>query len=97
LVSTQPPTQVPAKSSFGLVVRLVDYLGWLNYSFNGPVTITVVDNPGKDTLSGTLTVNAVHGVATFSGLKLHNGATGYRLLVSSAGAVSTLTELFTVT
>ena len=39
-------------------------------SFVGTVTITLGDNPGGGTLSGTTTVNAVNGVATFAGLSI---------------------------
>ena len=47
--------------------------------YNGSVTIALANNPGGSTLGGTLTVPAVNGVATFSGLTLNKAGTGYTL------------------
>src|SRR6185437_8485205 len=53
------------------------------------VTIALGNNPtGAAALSGTLTVNAINGVATFSSLGLNKAATAYTLKASSG----TLTE-----
>jgi hypothetical protein len=92
----RPLAFVTANVRFTLVVQVVDSSGNVITSFNGPVTISLAANPGKDHLSGTLMVNAVSGVATFSPLELHNVAFRYRLKVSAGGAVSTLTKEFDV-
>src|SRR5436853_9073 len=42
-------------------------------------------NPGSGTLSGTTTVAAVAGVATFPGLSINKVGTGYTLTVSATG------------
>jgi len=56
----------PAGSPFGLVVSVEDGTGKVDTTFNGPVTVADFDgNP----LRGRTTVTAVHGVATFSGLR----------------------------
>ena len=81
---------------FGVIAELVDSSGNVITRFNGPVTISLAVNPGKDHLSGTLTVKAVKGVATFAPLVLHRIGNGYKLKVSAAGAVSALTEPFRV-
>jgi hypothetical protein len=57
-----------------------------------PVTIAIGNNPGGSTLSGTATVSAVGGVATFSDLSLDKAANGYTLSATSGalpGASST--------
>ncbi len=95
LVTLQPPISVTAGQTFGLSVEAVDALGNLDATFNGPVTLALGNNPGGVTLGGTLTVNAVNGVATFSGLTLDKAGI-YTLLVSSNGLIGTTTRAFTV-
>jgi Ca2+-binding RTX toxin-like protein len=96
LVTLQPPTSVTAGQTFGLTVEAVDALGNLNPTFGGPVTLSLGDNPGGGTLGGTLTVNAINGVATFSGLTLDKASIGYALQAASSGLTGTTTGAFTV-
>jgi hypothetical protein len=49
-----------------------------------PVTIALGTNPAQGTLSGTTTVSAVNGIATFSNLSINNLGTGYTLAASGA-------------
>src|SRR6185437_11634354 len=49
------------------------------------VTLAIGTNPSSGTLSGTKTVNAVAGVATFSGLSIDKAGTGYTLGASASG------------
>jgi len=49
------------------------------------MTITSTANPGSGTLSGTKTVNAVGGVASFSTLQIDQPGVGYRLTAASTG------------
>ena len=53
-------------------------------SFTGSVTVALSSNSGGATLGGTLTVNAVGGVASFSGLSIDK-AGSYTLQVTSSG------------
>ena len=46
---------------------------------SGAITIALAANPGNAALSGTLTVSAVSGVATFSDLVLNRTGSGYTL------------------
>ena len=74
----QPSVQVTALDAEGNPVT----------SFNGPVTIAVGRNGGMlvpGTLSGTRTVTAVNGVATFSDLSIDQLGDGYTLVVSASG------------
>jgi len=57
-------------------------------TFTGPVTIAIGRNgsiliPG--TLSGTMTVSPIDGVATFSDLKIDQSGDGYTLRATAAG------------
>src|SRR5262249_45355541 len=56
------------------------------------VTVAIGTNPGGGTLSGTTTVAAVAGIATFSNLSIDKVGNGYTLTAASApltGATST--------
>ncbi len=64
-VTTQPPSTITAGQPFGLAVTVENADGTVNTSYNG--SVTVGDGNGY-TLGGTLSVNAINGVATFSGL-----------------------------
>jgi hypothetical protein len=96
-VTTQPPASVPAGSSFGLAVSAEDPNGNLLTGFSGSVTLALASNPGGSTLGGTLTVNAVDGVATFSGLTLDRTGNGYALLATAAGLTPATIGPFSVT
>lgn len=61
------------------------------------VTIALGSNPGSATLSGTTTVNAVAGIATFTNLSLNKVATGYTLIASSTGVTSATSNPFNIT
>ena len=88
--TTQPSTTTPG-GTFGVVVTARDALGNKATSFSGNVTVAIGANPGASTLSGTTTVVAVAGVATFTGLSLNNAGTGYTLTAVATG-VSTATS-----
>ena len=60
-----------------------------------PVTLSVAINPGSGTLLGTTTVDAVAGVASFSGLALAGPIGGYRLAASAAGVAPDTSTLVT--
>jgi hypothetical protein len=48
------------------------------------VVISIFNNPGGGTLTGTATENAVAGIATFNGLGISKIGTGYKLVADSA-------------
>jgi hypothetical protein len=63
-----------------------------------PVTISIGNNPGGGTLSGTLTATTnIFGEATFAGLSINKAGTGYSLLASSPGYSGAVSTGFTVT
>jgi hypothetical protein len=68
-----------------LTVDVLNSDGTIDTTSSAPVTIALVPNPSGGVLSGTTTVNAVNGVATFSSLSIDKAGHGYQLLASSPG------------
>ena len=87
--SVQPSRTLPFETITPAVqVRVVDDAGNPVTGFTGSVTIAIGHNGGMlmgGTLSGTKTVTAVNGVATFNDLSIDQFGNGYTLVVSSAG------------
>ena len=61
-----------------------------------PVTIALGNNPTGATLGGTLTVNTVKGVATFSNLSINQIGTGYTLVASSPNLPAAISAPFNI-
>ncbi len=87
--TVQPSTTLPLLTIQPAVqVTVLDALGNRAATFSGPVTIAIGHNGGlimPGTLSGTKTVTAANGVATFSDLSIDQPGNGYTLVVSAAG------------
>src|SRR5262249_45543549 len=80
----QQPTSAVAGGSLGTVtVQILDQFGHLLNS-NAPVTLALSNNPSGGALSGLTRVNAIGGMATFSGLGVQRAGTGYTLVATSA-------------
>jgi hypothetical protein len=60
------------------------------------VTLAIGTNPGSGTLSGTLQVAAVNGVATFTNLSINNAGAGYTLNASSGNLTGATSSPFTI-
>lgn len=88
------PTHTASPFSPQPRVQLLDPSGAVATSYSSPVTITVASGPGA--LTGTTTVNAVRGVATFSNLAVTAPGT-YVLRASSTGLTSADSVPVTVT
>jgi alpha-tubulin suppressor-like RCC1 family protein len=80
-VAIAPPVQVAIVDSMGNTVRTA----------TSPVTMTLAVNPAGGTLTGTTTVSAINGVATFSDLKIDQMAGGYSL-AATAGSLPSATS-----
>jgi len=65
-------------------VQVQDLFGNPIFS-TAPITLAIGTNPSGGVLSGTLTVNAVGGVATFSNLSIDKVGEGYTLTAASPG------------
>jgi adhesin/invasin len=104
-----PPTQLgittqPGGAETGMaltvqpVVVILDATGALVPSATNAVTVSMVSSTaaGAAALSGTTTVNAVNGVATFTDLTISKAGT-HRLRFTSVGLKSVTSESFKVT
>lgn len=97
LVFSVHPANTPAGSPIGPVsVTVLGQDGEPFTSYTGPVSVTLGANPGNDTLGGTLEVNAVAGVATFSDLVLEKAAAGYTLVAHLDALPTATSQPFTI-
>ena len=93
----QPPSTVAAGTGFGFTVSAEDANNFVVSSFTGSVTVAISNNPGSSTLGGTITANAVAGVATFSNLTLNKVGTGYTVDASESTITSATSSAISVT
>ena len=98
VIYSQAPTAVVAGSAISpaVVVNIDDAGGNTVTSSNATVTMAITTNPGGGTLSGTLSVGATSGVATFSDLSIDKSANGYKLTASATGLTSAISGTFNV-
>jgi alpha-tubulin suppressor-like RCC1 family protein len=98
LFAVQPATAA-AGSALNPSLRVVaeDASGNVATTFAGNVSISIGTNPSAGVLSGTATVAAVDGAATFSDLSINRAATGYTLLAGGAELASVASNPFAVT
>jgi len=84
-VITQPSNTASGTAiSPSVTVQIQDANGFLTTNTSS-VTMAIGTNPSSGTLSGTLTVAAVAGTATFSTLNIDKVGTGYTLSATSGG------------
>src|SRR6185312_1013004 len=69
LITTEPASTVTAGSGFGFTVTAEDAQGNVATGFSGDETVALAS--GSSTLGGTLVLNAISGLATFSSLTLN--------------------------
>lgn len=93
---TRQPQGVAAGSPFAVqpVVAVEDSQGNIVPDFSGPVTLAMMN--GSAPLSGTTTVKAVNGVATFTDVSANNVGSKYTLLATGDGLVSDTSSQFEV-
>jgi hypothetical protein len=100
VVTVQPSTTLPFMTIRPAVqVAAVDALGNTVTSFSGSVTIAIGRNQGMlmaGTLSGTKTVTAVNGVATFGDLSIDQVGNGYTLVATAAGVAGVESATFNI-
>src|SRR5206468_12208230 len=78
----------------GVQVAVEDAQGNIVTSAANSITLAIGTNPGGGTLSGTSTVAAVNGVATFSTLSLNKSGTGYTLTASATNLTTIKSNTF---
>ncbi|MGZ5297143.1 MAG: hypothetical protein ACXWYT_09505 [Actinomycetota bacterium] len=69
-----------------VAVQVLDGNGSLIASSTAPVSLTILNNPGGGFLSGTTTVNAIGGAATFPGISIDRSGLNYTLSAGTATA-----------
>ncbi|HEX6189964.1 MAG TPA: putative Ig domain-containing protein [Pyrinomonadaceae bacterium] len=89
-------TNIPNAISPAVKVAVQDFFGNTLNNAADSVTIALANNPGGSTLSGSLTRNAVNGVATFDDLRLDQAGTGYTLRATSGSLISATSTAFNV-
>jgi hypothetical protein len=89
LVFLQPPTDTAAGQTMSpVVVAVVDQFGNVETGDNSDVvTLSIGTNAGGGTLSGTLTMTVMNGMATFSDLSISAPGMGYTLHASIGGSL----------
>src|SRR6184192_3137442 len=78
-------------------VAAQDALGNVVPSFTGSVTVALGSNPAGSTLSGSATVSAVSGVATFGDLSINTSGSGYTLTATATGLTGATSTPFGIT
>jgi adhesin/invasin len=93
---TQPPASATADATFAVTVQVDDSFGNTVGTPAPGTAITLQLNTG--TLFGTATVSTgATGLATFSGLGVHQVGTGYQLTAVASSVTSALSSLFNIT
>ena len=87
-----------ASISPAITVRVLDQFGNLvtGDTSNVSLAITTATGTAGATLSGTTSVNAIGSVATFSGLSIDFGGTGYTLTASDGGLGTATSGAFNI-
>jgi Tol biopolymer transport system component len=80
-----------------VAVTAYDEFGVVDTDFSGDVAIGIGTNPSNGTLSGTRTVTASAGVATFTGLSIDAEGTGYTLEATATGYLAATSNPFNIT
>ncbi len=95
-IAEQPANMGAGAVARSLVVNIENARGHLAIADDSTVTLALAAGPPGATISGTTTVQAVQGVATFADFSL--GVAGrYSLFASAVGLASAKTHFFTIT
>lgn len=98
LAFTRPPQITAAGASFSpsIQVTVQDAGGNTVTSATDAITLAIGANPSGGTLSGTVTVNAVNGVASFPGISIDKSGSGYTLTADAAGLAGATSPAFDI-
>ncbi len=90
------PTNTTASQAITPAIQIAvqDSSGNTVPHFAGNIMLSIGTNPGSGTLSGTRTIAASSGVATFSDLSIDEGGNGYTLLATAAGLSAATSTAF---
>jgi len=93
---SQPTDAVTGQSIGNFSVEIRDFFNRKLTNATNPITIAIGNNPAGGTLSGTLTANAIKGVASFSGNSIDNAGSGYTLRVSAGNLTFAISNSFNI-
>src|SRR5438046_1665654 len=98
LVFTVQPSTAAANGTIAPAVRVTarDALGNTATGFQSNVTVAIGTNPAGGALSGTTTLAAIGGVATFSSLGIDKAGTGYTLSAGATGLTGATSAPFDI-
>jgi len=98
LVFAVLPVQATAGEAINpaVQVEVQDAAGHIVTGSRASITIGLGRHPGSAVLHGSTTVNAVGGIATFSGLSLEQADSQYTLMAVSAGVGTDSTPVFAI-
>ncbi len=92
------PTNTAGDATFTVSVEVIDGLANVVTTAANAITLALVNPAGcSGTLSGTITRNAVGGVATFPGLQITQVCSGYQLQAAATGLTGATSTPFSVT
>jgi hypothetical protein len=95
--TTEPPASTTAGVAMtSFAVSVEDKGGNVVTTDTSSVTVAIGANPGAGTLSGTATVAAVNGVATFSTLSINKAGTGYTFAAADGSLVGATSTTFNI-
>ncbi len=96
--SAQPSNAVSTVSIAPAIrVQVLDAGGNQVIAATNAITLGMSNNPGAGTLSGTLTVAAVNGEATFSDISIDKAGSGYTINASTTGLLPATSVGFDIT
>ena len=92
------PTTVSAGATMptAVQVEIRDVLGNRAIAATDAIAIAIGTNPSAGTLSGTKIVNAVNGIASFSGLSIDKNGTDYTLTATAGSLLAANSAAFNV-
>src|SRR6266516_3156629 len=98
LIFTVQPSNAAAGAGItpAMQVAVQDAQGNTVTTATTSITLAIGTNPASGILSGTVTVAAVNGVATFSTLSLNMVGTGYTLTATATGLTSATSSAFNI-
>ncbi|MBE0663945.1 MAG: hypothetical protein IH597_15920 [Bacteroidales bacterium] len=101
LVFLTSPVNTAAGQNIPVSVRITDTYGNTMTNSSAAVTLAIQTNPSigeAGVLNGTLTLNAVNGVATFTDLWINKTGNGYTLIASAGSPIITqpVSEAFNI-
>jgi predicted outer membrane repeat protein len=99
LLFLQQPTDAAAGQTLSpVMVEVVDAFGNVETGDSDTITLSIGSNPSGGTLSGTLTLTVVNGVATFSDLSIDQAGDGYTLHATVDGGLADIdSDAFSIT